>query len=295
MADKKEYYYLKLKEGFFESDDLKLLQSLKDGYLYSDILMKLYLKSLRAEGRLMYRGIIPYTPEMIATVTGHQVGTVEKAIGYFKQMGFIEILDNGAIYMMDIQNFIGKSSSEADRKREYRTRIDNEKSTIKGLESGQMSGQISGQMSGQCPPEIRDKSLETRDESLEDRDKSTEVITVSKDTVCMADAQRVADAWNSLGLAQISRLATTSKRYGNLKARISEYGIEDVLRAVENIKESTFLRGQNKSGWIITFDWFVKPNNFTKVLEGQYKNSVPSGSNGGVAEYMESTAGWYQR
>lgn len=59
MADKKTYYYLKLKEGFFDSEDMLLLQGMKDGYIYSDILLKLYLMSLRQDGRLMYRGIIP--------------------------------------------------------------------------------------------------------------------------------------------------------------------------------------------------------------------------------------------
>ena len=80
MADKKTYYYLKLKEGFFDSEDMLLLQGMKDGYIYSDILLKLYLMSLRQDGRLMYRGIIPYTPDMVATITHHQVGTVEKAM-----------------------------------------------------------------------------------------------------------------------------------------------------------------------------------------------------------------------
>ena len=84
MADNKKYYYLKLKESFFDSESMKLLQGMQDGYLYSDILLKLYLQSLRQEGRLMYRDIIPYTPNMIATVTGHQVGTVEKAMKIFE-------------------------------------------------------------------------------------------------------------------------------------------------------------------------------------------------------------------
>ncbi len=167
MADNKKYYYLKLKEGFFDSDDMKLLQAMKDGYAYSDILLKLYLRSLRQEGRLMYRDIIPYTPDMIATITNHQVGTVEKAIKILEQMGFIEILDNGAIYMTDIQNFIGQSSSEADRKRNYRRFIEAEKIRLledfDGTNGGTMGGTNMGQMSDKNPPEIRDKSIEIKD------------------------------------------------------------------------------------------------------------------------------------
>ena len=60
MADNKKYYYLKLKEDFFDSDEMLLLQGMKDGYLYSDILMKMYLRSLKNEGRLMYKDYIPY-------------------------------------------------------------------------------------------------------------------------------------------------------------------------------------------------------------------------------------------
>ena len=170
MADNKKYYYLKLKEGFFDSDDMKLLQAMKDGYVYSDILLKLYLRSLRQDGRLMYRDIIPYTPDMIAAVTNHQVGTVEKAIRILEQMGFIEILDNGAIYMTDIQNFIGQSSSEADRRRAYRNIIDTEKSRL--LEKGSVTDGVTNvatndcQMSDKCIPEIRDKSIERKEENI---------------------------------------------------------------------------------------------------------------------------------
>ena len=166
MADNKKYYYLKLKEGFFDSDDMKLLQAMQDGYVYSDILLKLYLQSLRQEGRLMYRGIVPYTPDMIATITNHQVGTVERAMKIFEQMGFIEILDNGAIYMLDIQNFIGQSSSEADRKRNYRKSIEAEKTRL--LEKNDRTNDRTNvrQMSDKSTPENRDKSIEIKEEKI---------------------------------------------------------------------------------------------------------------------------------
>ncbi len=170
MADNKKYYYLKLKEGFFDSDDMKLLQSMKEGYLYSDILLKLYLRSLRQEGRLMYRDVLPYTPDMIAAVTNHQVGTVEKAIKILEQMGFIEILDNGAIYMTDIQNFIGQSSTEADRIRNYRKTINAEKTRVSEIEgvTNDMTEdvQMYVQMSDESTPEIRDKSIENKDKNI---------------------------------------------------------------------------------------------------------------------------------
>lgn len=127
MADNQKFYYMRLKEGFFDSDEMKLLESLPDGYLYSNILLKLYLKSLKQNGRLMFNDRIPYNAQMLATVTRHQVGTVEKALEVLREFGFIDVLETGAMYMLDIQSFIGKSSTEADRKRQYRKRIAEEK------------------------------------------------------------------------------------------------------------------------------------------------------------------------
>lgn len=123
MADNKKYYYLKLKDNFFESDEAIILESMPDGYIYSNILLKLYLRSLKNNGLLMFNDLIPYNAQMLATITRHHVGVIEKAIQIFQQLRLIEILDNGAIYMTNIQNFVGQSSTNADRMRESRRQI----------------------------------------------------------------------------------------------------------------------------------------------------------------------------
>jgi len=130
MADNKKYYYLKVKENFYDSEEMIILQNMQDGYLYSDILMKLYLRSLKNEGKLMFKNTIPYNSQILSQVVRHSVGVVEKALNIFKGLGLVEVLDNGAIYMLDIQNFIGKSSSEADRQRNYYNKIKEEKQTL---------------------------------------------------------------------------------------------------------------------------------------------------------------------
>lgn len=127
MADKTNYYYLKIKENFFDSEEMKILESLDNGYLYSNILMKMYLLSLKNGGKLVYRDKIPYNLKMLSTILGHNIDILEKAIKVFKELNLIEVLDSGAIFMLDIQNFIGKSSDEADRKRAYRNNIEMEK------------------------------------------------------------------------------------------------------------------------------------------------------------------------
>ena len=106
-------------------------------------------------------------------------------------------------------------------------------------------------------------------------DINTDNNTVSKDTVRQTEVRRVIDAWNSLsdcGINPVQRIHSGTKRYDSLVARIREYGVDEVLNAVERIRRSKFLQGktEGRRQWTIKFDWFVLPNNFLKVLEGNY-------------------------
>lgn len=129
------------------------------------------------------------------------------------------------------------------------------------------------------------KTLSDIDKGLDieldkDIDKDNNLI-VSKDTIRQTDVRRVIEEWNKLqdvGIAPIRDIKPASKRCQMLKGRIREYGTDDLLKAMDNIRHSDFLRGENKNGWMITFDWFVKPNNFLKVLEGNYNGDRKHGS-----------------
>ena len=150
MADNRKYYYLKLKENYFDDDSIVLLESMQDGILYSYILLKLYLKSLKHGGRLQLDESIPYTPQMIATITRQQIGTVERAIKIFLQLGLMEQMPDGAFYMSNIELLIGQSSTEGERKRRAR------QAQRAALNPG-------GQMSAICPPEIeKERELEIK-------------------------------------------------------------------------------------------------------------------------------------
>lgn len=114
------------------------------------------------------------------------------------------------------------------------------------------------------------------EEEREECQKGEEVIVSAAESINHSDIKSVLEAWNELeryGIRAVKKLKSTTNRYTMLSARISEYGIEDVLTAIENIKHSGFLKGKNNKGWTITFDWFVRPNNFPKVLDGNYTDN----------------------
>ena len=95
MSENKKYYYMKLKENFFTSERMVVLETMPDGILYSNLLLKMYLMSLKHNGILLLHENLPHTPQTIATFTRHQIGTVERALQIFLtfNMTLSEFLD----------------------------------------------------------------------------------------------------------------------------------------------------------------------------------------------------------
>lgn len=133
--------------------------------------------------------------------------------------------------------------------------------------------------------ESKQKQNASNCEQEKEQEKEKDKEQVKEQMLYKADP--IASAWNALGLSQITKISGSSPRGKMLKARIAEHGENAVFKAIDNIRHSSFLRGQNDRGWTITFDWFVKPSNFVKVLEGNYadktvktvekRNGVPYG------------------
>ena len=101
---------------------------------------------------------------------------------------------------------------------------------------------------------------------------SVEEKRTNKFVLCEADASRIMHSWNALGVSSVKSIS--NNRLTLVKARIAEHGLDDFLKAIKSINECPFLLGQNERGWVITFDWLIKPSNFAKVLEGNYKPRV---------------------
>lgn len=235
MADNKKYYYMRLKENFFDSDEMIILENMDngDGIIYSNILLKLYLRSLKYEGRLMFNERIPFNPQMLSTIVRHPVGVVEKSLKAFVDLGLVEVMDNGAIYMLDIQNFIGKTTTEADRIKAYRSKINKEK----GLVSNDTQKLV--QMYDKSTPELE---LELEIDIEKEIDKEVEASTATSTN---------SDFQNLIELYQTNFGIVKPILYDDLKADLEDYGleliIEAVKRAVKRQREYAYAQGILKS------------------------------------------------
>ena len=224
MSENRKYYYMKLKENFFTDAKMVILESMQDGLLYSNLLLKMYLMSLKYNGILMLNDHLPHTPQTIATFTRHQIGTVERAIKVFLEFGFVEILTDGSYYMADIQLLIGQSSTEGERKRKERMRLKRQNL----LPSGQVD---------KCPPEIRDKRLDIRDKSIENRESESARAYGRYQNVFLTDGE-LADlqasfptVWGQYIEKLSEYMASTGKRYQSHAATIRRWAGEDAKKA----------------------------------------------------------------
>ena len=231
MSDNRKYYYLKLKENYFDDDSIVLLESMQDGVLYSNILLKLYLKSLKHGGRLQLDEDIPYTAQMIATITRQQIGTVERALQIFLRLGLVEVLDSGTFYMSNIELLIGQSSTEAERKRA--ARLQN-----KALSALRTSG---GHLSDIRPPEIElEKEIEIKREIEKVRPETGHLShtyghyqNVFLTDEELADLQASFPAVWEQYIEKLSEyMASTGKRYQSHAATIRRWAGEDAKKTV---------------------------------------------------------------
>lgn len=242
--------WIRLEIDMFDNKKIRHIRKLPEG----NNIVLIWMMLLTMAGRCNSNGIIflteniPYTNKMLADELDFDESVIELALTILEKFGMIT--RDGTMLSIpgweEHQNIDGlEKIREQTRKRvaEHRKR----------------QKELSEE---ECMPEI------------------PEQISCEKDLVKPGDVQKVVDEWNRLqqfGIQPIARM--TPKRSQLLKARIREYGMSKVMEAIEKVKKSDFLTGRKKD-FIITFEFFINPNKFIKILEGFYDNRNEDAHNG---------------
>ena len=122
MAETKKYFWLKLKEDFFDDKTIKYLRKLPDGNAIVIIFLKMQLKSLKTEGFIKYDGIMPTCEDELALILDEDVNLVRFTIGALEKVGAVERWDNDTLYISALQPLIGSESAVAERVRRHRAK-----------------------------------------------------------------------------------------------------------------------------------------------------------------------------
>lgn len=105
------------------------------------------------------------------------------------------------------------------------------------------------------------------------------------------DYTALMDCFNKMFDGKLPKVTTmTDKRKKAVKVRISEHGKKSIMTVFKNTLASPFLMGSNENDWQCGFDWIFRPNNFIKILEGNYldhgksDNTLPKAGSGPSAK-----------
>lgn len=107
----KRYYWLKLNQNFFQRQEIEIVEAMPSGKDYVLFYLKLLCLSISHEGGLRFSETIPYNDSMLSTLTRTDIETVRAAVKVFRELGLMEILDDGALFMKEVQGMIGSASA----------------------------------------------------------------------------------------------------------------------------------------------------------------------------------------
>ena len=272
--------WIKVTTDIFDDEKILLIESLPE----ADSIIVIWFKLLCLAGKMNNSGVfmlndkIPYTDKMLATIFRRKEATVQLALQTFEQFGMIQIIDD----VITIPNWgkhqnLDQLENKRDYQRQYMRDYRKKQAEIACKTNCETNSKTNVSDLDKEKEIERDKEIDKDKEGDRDKEKDLKTLIVSNDTICQTDIRQVIEKWNELqsfGITPVSKMSPDSKRYKSLVARIRQFGIEDVCKAIDNIKNSPWLLGQNKDGWMIDLDWFAKPTNFQKVFDGNYIKKV---------------------
>lgn len=279
MSENKKYYWLKLKDDFFEDDTIQFIEEQKNGILYVNFYLKLCLKSLKTEGnliRLVGENFIPYDIESLSRLTNTPVDTVRVAMELFKKIGIVKIQETGEIYMAQIKEMIGSETDKAEIMRRKRA--------VDKLSSNNVT-----QMLPERYPEIEIEKEKEKEIDIElKKEIELDLKKDKKKTKENEEVEEIKNIYNQYctNLSEVQKI--TDKRKIAIKKFLKEYSIDDFRNICIKANNTDFLIGKNDRKWKADFDFLLKVDKATAILENKYTISKKDKIDGWLDLYKQA-------
>ncbi len=282
MATGKRYYWMKLKDSFMTSDTIDYFMSQKDGANYVVLYQMLCLKTINTEGRLSRQIgeiIIPYDVEKIQRdCKWFSLDTIRIALKLYQAVGLIYEDSDGVLVLAGHGELVGSETDYALQKRTQReialppadNAVDN--AVDNGVDN--------------VHTDIRDryKRLDIRDKSIEKELRDSTLSATEADKSPAVPFEKIKTLYNTICVSFPRIKSIDGERRKAVGARWNKYKTLETFEELFTIcEQSDFLKGQNERNWTADFDWMMKANNFTKILEHKYDNKQTEKSTTGLS------------
>lgn len=229
MSNPKKYFWLKLKDNFFQQKEIKKLRKIAGGDTYTIIYLKLQLLSIRKEGIITFDGTEENLAEQLALEIDEDKDNIVIVLSFLQANNLIEELEEDNFLLTKVPECIGKESESAERVRRHRQRKAlEEKEKNKMLVEDKKSLQCNGEVT-KCNTEI-------------DTEKDTEIDIYTTQNLS-SNSQQVVSSKNIGYIEAYTHL----KLSNNMKKEVSKWDYDRLEITVnifnsENGKYFSFLK-----------------------------------------------------
>ena len=253
----KKFFWLKLRETFFNETYIKAMRTFKNGDSRVLTYLELALYSLKSNGVIERGELTPSLADEISIAINEPVARVKKTIEMLTKARVAE-LDGDKLFLTEMMKLMGSESSSAERMRRLRSK--------KSDETGVTPA-------SQCDSAVTSPVTKSVTTEIElEKEKESEIDSPLPPAGETRGCDEVISQFNSICASLNKVSGMTEPRRKAVQSALTAVGQEKLTELFRKAEASDFLTKRNSTGWKAGFDWLLKPENYTKVLEGNYDN-----------------------
>ena len=120
VTENRRYYWLQLKEDFFNSKEMKLMRKLPGGEEITIIYLKMMLVSLAEQGKLYFEGLAEDLAEELSLIIDEDPEAIRLALMFLTKKKLLTTSDNYQFNLEQVPEMIGSETASARRVRKHR-------------------------------------------------------------------------------------------------------------------------------------------------------------------------------
>ena len=267
----KRYFWLKLKEEFFQDKEIKKLRRIAGGDTYTIIYLKLMLLSLKSDGRLYFDGIEDTFYEELALEIDEDTDNVKVTLMYLEKMKLVQLVSEDEIFLTQMDNLIASESESAQRVRAHRAKNKQINNTVGQLElpimqtNSESNEDLSLHDSLQCNADVTEcNNDETNCNTYTDT--YTQINSYSQSDENSAE-EMFLRVWSMYPFKKAGKKQVRSATRKNLYLKVGE---EQLIRCIERFKTDMSSRDPN---YVMQASTFFN-SGYEDYLDSNYKETM---------------------
>ena len=120
VTENRRYYWLQLKDDFFNSKEIKLMRKLPGGEEITIIYLKMMLASLAEQGKLYFEGLAEDLAEELSLIIDEDPEAIRLTLMFLTKKKLLTTSDNYQFNLEQVPEMVGSETASTRRSRKHR-------------------------------------------------------------------------------------------------------------------------------------------------------------------------------